>query len=174
MYTRVKPTGAGGRDVSRRRGARKDFFIPPPRPAGTPGCRCPGHGREPAPPSCSPRDHPAQAATVGTGGGTSPNLLPAPPHPPAGPRQRGCPGEPQPRGRPVTPGGCPGTEASNPPPPPHHHHPAAFASLGHSPNLAAPLPPALLGSTGSPVHGGVIHTAPGTMEIQGRAPTATP
>lgn len=93
-------------------------LSPPPRPAGTPGCRCPGHGREPAPPSCSPRDHPAQAATVGTGGGTSPNLLPAPPHPPAGPRQRGCPGEPQPRGRPAPPEDARGQKLPTPRPPP--------------------------------------------------------
>lgn len=46
-----------------------------------------------------------------------------------------------------------------------------FTTLGHSPALAAPVPPQ---GAGSPAHGGVIHTAPGTMEIQGQAPATPP
>lgn len=80
-------------------------------------------------------------------GGTSPNLLlPAPPR---------AAGMPNPRDAPLPRG-----EAPSP-------------SSAHSPDLAAPVPPPPRDS-GSPVHGGVIHTVPDTMEIRGRPAARVP
>lgn len=110
-----------------------------------PAAPVPGPGRAP-PAFCSPGATHGERTALGTGGPAQTSFSP---HRPG---QRGCP----------TPG-IPRSPGEKPP-----HHP----QLTHQTSQLRCRPPPR--GSGSPVHGGVIHTVPDTMEIRGRPPASPP
>lgn len=110
-----------------------------------PAAPVPGPGRAP-PASRSPGATHGERTALGTGG---PAQTASSPHRPG---QRGCP----------TPG-IPRSPGEKP-----LHHP----QLTHQTSQLRCRPPPR--GSGSPVHGGVIHTVPDTMEIRGRPPASPP